>query len=139
MQPWLSKKKLWGQQKRLETMLSAKERGDAAENQALAYLKKQGLRLEARNVRYSCGELDLIMWDLSLHTPTLVFVEVRARVGASHGGAAASINLAKQRRIIAAASQYLQARKASPPPCRFDVVLLQDQTPPQWLKAAFTA
>lgn len=140
MQHWLSKKKWVGKPKPLTTPVpSAKERGEAAENQALAYLKEQGLRLEARNVRYSCGELDLIMWDLSPKPATLVFVEVRARAGTTYGGAAVSINIAKQRRIIAAAAQYLQTRKASPPPCRFDVVLLQDETPPQWLQSAFTA
>ena len=50
------------------------------------------------------------------------------------GGAGASISATKQQRIIFAARHYLM-RLSSPPPCRFDVVLVEDRV--QWLKAAF--
>ncbi len=66
---------------------------------------------------------------------TLVFVEVRARADAAHGGAAASVTPAKQRRLVYAAQHYLM-RHASPPPCRFDVVAL-DGADLTWLQAAF--
>ena len=86
------------------------------------------------------GEIDLIM---RARDGTLVFVEVRQRSSDSHGGAGASISPGKQRRIVLAARHYL-VRFASPPPCRFDVVLvrgtLQDRTAEvQWLQAAFDA
>ncbi len=68
---------------------------------------------------------------------TLVFVEVRRRAGQSHGGAAASIGSVKQQRIIFAARSYL-TRLASPPPCRFDVVLVEGAAI-EWLHAAFDA
>ena len=68
---------------------------------------------------------------------TLVFVEVRQRKNAAHGGAAASIGTAKQRRIVLAARHYLM-RLNQLPPCRFDVVLLEPQGL-QWLPAAFDA
>lgn len=68
---------------------------------------------------------------------TLVFVEVRARVHASHGGAAASVTATKQARIIYAARHYL-LRHATPPPCRFDVVAI-DGDVLTWLKDAFQA
>ncbi len=68
---------------------------------------------------------------------TLVFVEVRSRKGASHGGAAASVSATKQRRIIFAARSYLM-RLPSLPPCRFDVVSVEAGNI-QWLKAAFDA
>ena len=68
---------------------------------------------------------------------TLVFVEVRARMDVSHGGAAASVTLQKQQRLIYAAQHYL-LRHASPPPCRFDVVAI-DGTELNWLQGAFDA
>jgi len=68
---------------------------------------------------------------------TLVFVEVRARMDASHGGAAASVTAQKQQRLIFAAQHYL-LRHASPPPCRFDVVAI-DGDNLIWLQAAFDA
>lgn len=114
--------------------------GEAAEDRALAYLLAQGLRLVERNYRVAAGpgaragEVDLILRE---RDGTLVFVEVRARTGLSHGGAAASVTGAKQRRLIYAARHYL-LRHATPPPCRFDVVAL-DGDELSWLKAAFDA
>ena len=116
---------------------STKSVGDVAEDAALRHLQQAGLRLVQRNYRTpgrGGGEIDLIM-----RTPdgTTVFVEVRRRASASHGGAGASISATKQRRIIFAARHYLM-RLAVTPPCRFDVVLLEPQGL-QWLPAAFDA
>ena len=122
--------------------ITTKRLGDAAE--ALAYLLRAGLRQVEANYRTpgrGGGEVDLIMREAD---GTLVFVEVRQRNSSSHGGAAASIGLAKQRRIVFAARYYL-LRFASPPPCRFDVVLLQGRLDQprapaiEWLRAAFDA
>ena len=66
---------------------------------------------------------------------TLVFVEVRARRDARHGGAAGSVTPAKQRFLIYAAQHYL-LQFASPPPCRFDVVAIEGDTL-EWFRAAF--
>ena len=117
-----------------------KEQGDAAEAQALAHLLRHGLSLVQRNYRVAAGprlrggEVDLILRDAD---GTLVFVEVRARRDATHGGAAASIGTTKQRRLVFAATHYLR-RFASPPPCRFDVVAI-DAGEVRWLRAAFDA
>ena len=87
------------------------------------------------------GEIDLVM---RAPDGTLVFVEVRQRSGSAHGGAGASISAVKQQRIIFAARHYLM-RFASPPPCRFDVVLVHGAPGPggaarmEWLPAAFDA
>jgi putative endonuclease len=118
---------------------TTKASGDRAEDRALRHLQQQGLRLLERNYRVARGpharggEVDLIMRDA--RDGSLVFVEVRARASARHGGAAASISIAKQRRIVFAAQHYL-LRIATPPPCRFDVVAL-DGDAIQWLQAAF--
>jgi putative endonuclease len=117
-----------------------KEQGDRAETQALEYLQRQGLRLVERNYRVAlgprvrAGEVDLILRD---RDGTLVFVEVRQRTGRSHGGAAASVTTTKQRRIVLAARHYLQ-RLRTLPPCRFDVVAIEDGQM-QWLRGAFDA
>ena len=119
---------------------STKQIGDSAEDRALAYLQQQGLRLVQRNYRLAGGprqrgaEIDLILCDAD---GTLVFVEVRARRVAGHGGAAASVSAAKQRRIVRAAQHFL-LRLAVLPPCRFDVVAI-DGDALEWLQAAFDA
>ena len=116
---------------------TTKRVGDAAEDAALHYLQQAHLRLLERNYRTpgrGGGEIDLIM-----QTPdgTTVFVEVRQRNSDSHGGAGGSIGPLKQRRIIFAARHYLM-RLREPPPCRFDVVLVE-MGEIKWLQAAFDA
>jgi len=107
--------------------------GAQAEQQAAHYLRQQGLKPVAQNYRSRFGEIDLIMQDGA----TLVFVEVRLRRTANFGGAVASIDARKQRRLILTAQQYL-AGLAHIPPCRFDAVLMDDNDV-QWLKNAFEA
>lgn len=117
--------------------VTTKQAGDAAEDAALRHLQRAGLRLVQRNYRTpgrGGGEIDLIM---QAPDGTTVFVEVRKRSGAAHGGAAASVGATKQRRIIFAARHYLM-RLRTPPPCRFDVVSVEPSGV-QWLQAAFDA
>ena len=114
--------------------------GDAAEALALRWLQARGLSLVQRNYRVARGprarggEVDLVMREPD---GTLVFVEVRARSGGSHGGAAASVTTAKQRSLVLAAQHYLM-RLPVLPPCRFDVVAVDGETV-EWLRAAFDA
>jgi putative endonuclease len=117
---------------------SPSQAGQAAENQALEFLQGQGLKLLTRNWRCKGGELDLVMLDAD----TVVFVEVRYRLHASFGGALGSIDGRKQKRLVLAASLFLQKeRRWAAQPCRFDVVALQGShhagRPLQWLKNAF--
>lgn len=116
---------------------STKQVGDAAEALALQHLQRAGLLLLERNYRTpgrGGGEIDLIM---RAPDGTCVFVEVRQRKTASHGGAAASVSNVKQRRIVFAARHYLM-RLRSLPPCRFDVVAV-DAGVIDWLQGAFDA
>ena len=116
---------------------TTKQAGDAAEDQALAHLVGQGLKLLARNYRTpgrGGGEIDLVMRETG---GTLVFVEVRRRASRAFGGAAASVSHFKQRRIIFAARHYLM-RLPQQPPCRFDVVSVEDGQI-EWLRGAFDA
>ena len=88
----------------------------------------------ARGPGARAGEVDLILREAD---GTLVFVEVRARRGSDHGGAAASVGWAKQRRLVYAARHYLLGLRELPP-CRFDVVAIDGECI-EWLKAAFEA
>lgn len=110
--------------------------GVQAEQIVARYLQQQGLKLIAQNYRSRFGEIDLIMLDEA----TVVFIEVRLRSNTGFGGAAASIDARKQKRIINTAQQYL-ASLVSVPPCRFDAVLLEDIQGKnmRWLKNAFDA
>lgn len=116
---------------------STKQRGDAAEAEALRHLQAAGLSLVQRNYRTpgrGGGEIDLILRD---RDGTLVFVEVRQRLREDHGGAGGSITAVKRRRIVFAARHFLLRLRAEPP-CRFDVVLVGPGGI-EWLPAAFDA
>jgi putative endonuclease len=104
------------------------EQGAFWEDQALAYLQQQGLRLVEANFNCKGGEIDLIMRDGA----GLVFVEVRKRDSKAHGGAAASITPAKVRRLVHAAQFYL-LRFQRLPACRFDVIAI-DGARLHWLR-----
>ena len=106
--------------------------GQTAESRAEAFLKTRGLTLVARNWRCRFGEIDLVMQDGA----TLVFIEVRLRSRTDFGGAAASVTPAKQKKLLAAARQYLTTLKTLPP-CRFDVVALPGDGTPEWIRNAF--
>lgn len=108
--------------------------GDKGEATALSFLIENGLKLVQKNYKTpgrGGGEIDIIMRDVD---STLIFVEVKKRQSKLHGGAASSITLIKQKRIIKAALIYL-SHFTSLPACRFDVVLIEPSI--TWIKAAF--
>jgi putative endonuclease len=112
-------------------------RGDRHEDEAVALLQAAGLAVLARNLSCKSGELDLVMRDGDV----LVVVEVRVRHATAHGGAAASVDSAKQRRLARAAGFLLPglARRHWPggmPRVRFDVVAFEEDAP-LWLRNAF--
>ena len=114
----------------------AQRAGEAAEESAARFLAHRGLDILARNFRTRWGEIDLVAKDGA----TLVFVEVRLRSSARFGGAAASVDARKRRRIEAAARLYL-ARLGAEPPCRFDVITLGSEGDEvcAWLRGAFAS
>lgn len=94
--------------------------GRRAEAAAARYYQQRGCRLLAHNYRTRLGELDLVL----LEGGTLVIAEVKARAGydTGWGSPGAAVGPAKQRRLLAAARQYLQASPYRELPVRFDVV-----------------
>jgi putative endonuclease len=109
----------------------AQRAGGDAEERAAAYLAGHGLDIVSRNFRTRLGEIDLV----AREGDTLVFVEVRMRSAGTFGGALESITPRKQRRIQAAAQQFL-GQYRDPPRCRFDVIALE-QGDIRWLRGAF--
>lgn len=110
--------------------------GDAAESAACAKLQAAGCRILARNVRYREGEIDIVADDRG----TLVFVEVRMRRSDRFGGAAASIDAFKRRRLVRAAQHFLLQHFAAgsrQPPCRFDVITADGDGIRDWIRDAF--
>ncbi|HUN74468.1 MAG TPA: YraN family protein [Steroidobacteraceae bacterium] len=114
--------------------------GAQAEKVAAEYLAAQGAELLLKNYRRRLGELDLV----ALHRGTLLIVEVRTRSSAAYGGAAASIDGLKRRRIVRAAQQLLQQRRdLARLPVRFDVAVVSQlsaaQPAVEWIRGAFEA
>lgn len=113
--------------------------GRDIEQKACDWLKQHGLRQLEQNYLCRYGEIDIVMLDRQ----QIVFVEVRFRKHNSYGGAVASVDLRKQKKIAKTAAHYLMvnSRKANLA-CRFDVIAAQadinsakiDWT---WIKDAF--
>ena len=114
--------------------------GRRAEQLAAEFLAAQGLEILARNYRRRLGELDIIARSAGV----LVIAEVRTRSSDCFGGAAASVDPAKQRRIIRAAQQLLQQRRdLAQLAVRFDVLVVSGLDLPapriEWIRHAFEA
>jgi len=104
---------------------------------AALLLQQAGLTVLARNFRCRGGELDIIARSARL----LIIAEVRLRSQAAFGGAAASIDAAKRRRIVRATRYLLRCRpQLALLPVRFDVLLLRTPDGPvEWVQGAFEA
>ena len=114
--------------------------GKRAEDAAAQFLRTQGCEILERNFRRRLGELDLVAREGGV----LVIAEVRTRASANWGGAAASVDRRKQRRITRAAQQLLQQRaELARLPVRFDVLVVSDLTAAEpcveWIRHAFEA
>ena len=117
---------------------SRQRAGDAAESAACERLEAAGCRILDRNVRYRGGEIDIV----ADHDGTLVFVEVRMRRSDDFGGADASVDAFKRRKLLLAAQLFLQQRFGTDsrlPPCRFDVITADGDGVRDWIRDAFTA
>lgn len=109
--------------------------GAAAEQRARQHLEQAGLRLLAQNARFRAGEWDLVMVD----EPLLVFVEVRLRRNLNFGGALASVDWRKQRKLQRAAALWLLRHpEHGSRRVRFDVVgFAGPEAPPEWVRDAW--
>ncbi|RMG13971.1 MAG: YraN family protein [Planctomycetota bacterium] len=110
--------------------------GRYGEDAALAAARARGARLLARNWRTRRGELDLVLDEGGV----VVFVEVKARRGRSHGTGLQAVTPKKQRRLLRAAHAFLSATARCPDatPCRFDVAEVDGDGAVRWVEGAFT-
>ncbi len=120
--------------------LDRRELGAAAERIASAYLTAHGAQILERNYRRRLGELDMVARD----GDTLLIVEVRTRSTDEYGGAAASVDRWKRRRLLRAAQQLLQQHRAlNRLAVRFDVIVVSgvESAEPrvEWIRHAFDA
>ena len=92
-------------------------RGTLGEDIAAQLLERKGFTILDRNWRTRAGELDVVAADGRY----LVFAEVKLRADSRHGAAREFVTPAKQRRILAAAGEWLAAHETTLQP-RFDVI-----------------
>jgi putative endonuclease len=114
--------------------------GHDAEVAAASFLEQRQLTILVRNYRCRSGELDIVAT-----TPdgVVVIAEVRLRASARYGGAAASVDWLKQRRMQRATRHLLTCQPAlARHPLRFDVLDLApdgDGYRIEWIRHAFEA
>lgn len=94
--------------------------GLSGEDAAVAYLEQKGYKIERRNYRCYCGEIDII----ASKGITLVFVEVKTRSNDLYGRPAEAVTYGKQQKIRRSAESYLNMthRLQNMPPLSFDVI-----------------
>lgn len=113
-------------------MASTRDRGQAAEDAAVAHLVRRGVSIVERNFRCRIGELDVI----AREGDELIFVEVRSRADDAHGDAAWAVGPRKQRQLARVAEAYLSLRQPRFDSCRFDVVAVTGDDI-EWFRDAF--
>ncbi len=107
------------------------------------YLRDQGLSILERNVEAAGSEIDLIAYDPRGHEAEYVFVEVRSRSRSDRGSALETVDRAKQRQVVRAATAWLVAQKLwERVAVRFDVVgvvVTRDRLRISWIADAYDA
>lgn len=98
-----------------------KQLGLRGERIAEEYLQSSGYRIRERNFRIREGEIDLV----AEGDGALVFVEVKTGRSDLFGHPADKVDFRKQRRMIKAATAFLQTQDIGDMDCRFDVISIQ--------------
>ena len=108
--------------------------GNEGEQAACELLIRHGYTILDRNVRRGRGEIDIVARKRSI----IAFVEVKRRSTLDFGTPAEAVNADKQKRILSAASIYLQEIGLSEANIRFDIIeILADKI--RHIQAAFDA
>ena len=92
--------------------------GQIGEDLAAKFLEDHGYKIVARNYKIRSAEIDIVVEK----DMTIIFVEVKTRSNIRHGLPAEAVDIRKQKRIIEAASVFLQDEKYFDYACRFDVI-----------------
>lgn len=102
-------------------MADTRKTGQIGERSAERELRRMGYQIITRNYRTRRGEIDLVAKD----GDTLVFVEVKTRLGGAYGTPEEAITSKKQAHLVSAARSYLQETGADNAEWRSDVVIIQ--------------
>lgn len=94
--------------------------GNRGERCAAKYLRRQGMRILARQHSSRYGEIDLIARD----GETIVFVEVKTRSSTRGGQPVEAVTREKQSRMTRTALAWLKRRGLLEASSRFDIVAL---------------
>ena len=113
-----------------------RETGRRGEAMAAEFVAGLGYRIVMRNFRCRAGEIDLV----ALDDDTVVFVEVRSRMGRVCGSPLESVDGRKQMQVGRVARHFLALRGWHERAARFDVIGIRlDVDPPaiEHVRAAF--
>lgn len=94
--------------------------GQIGEEIAANYLKSQGLKIIERNFSKRYTELDIVAYDKN----TLVFVEVKTRIGLKFGLPEEAVTPWKLKTLVRSAQYYKLLHPQQQGPTRIDVVSL---------------
>lgn len=94
--------------------------GLQGERLAEAFLNKRGLKTLARRFSTTVGEIDLIMREAE----TIVFVEVKTLRDRAFKDPQDQVTRSKQHKLLKAAKWFLNRKRWTDKPCRFDVVAI---------------
>lgn len=110
----------WRRDRRETSRRSGVPLGRDGERAAARHLRRSGYRVVARNFRAAGAEIDLI----ATEGDTIVFVEVKTRLGTANGRPEEAVDDRKQAQIRRAAEIYLSRYRARERPVRFDIVAI---------------
>jgi len=99
--------------------------GKIGEELAKKYLEKEGYKILEQNYRTKYAEIDLIAEKANgfSGTKSLVFVEVRTKVGENWGSPEDTINKQKLFKVLQNAKSYIGFQKCNNP-CRIDAICI---------------
>ncbi len=104
-------------------LLSRSDVGRRGERRACRFLRRQGLRVLARNVRAGRSEIDIV----ALDGPSLVFVEVKSRTGgtAAERSGLEKLDERKVRALRQGCLRYARRMSRTAESCRIDVMTVE--------------
>lgn len=95
-----------------------KDIGNLSETLAIDYLKQKKYKILDINFKNRFGEIDII----SKKDDLIIIIEVKGRFNSNYGFPSESVNISKQKKIIAVTNSYLHINNLYKCNIRFDVI-----------------
>ena len=95
-----------------------KDIGNLSETLAIDYLKQKKYKILDINFKNRFGEIDII----SKKDDLIIIIEVKGRFSSNYGFPSESVNISKQKKIIAVTNSYLHINNLYKRNIRFDVI-----------------